>query len=226
MAHTPQRRASPGRWSAVLVLLVALAATFFGVGREHELARREQLIRLQDSITQLQPMLSSLLGQPFETLRSQAKATLRRDNFAESGWNDFVAASEWQLRFPGMLEIGYADRDGEKDIVKFVASRRSSPWHSAGFDLNTNLVLGEAIRRSADAGSGIASREISLAASTNADRVVVGLLPLPAKDLRPGVAETNRENLHGFVFFALDQRQYFASIQPQLAGLPVELRLL
>lgn len=226
MAPSPQHRASPGRWSALLVLLVALAATLFGVGREYELARRGQLIRLQDSIAQLQPMLASLLGQPFEILRSQAKATLRRDNFSETGWNDFVATSEWQQRFPGMLEIGCAMVEGDRCSVKFVASRGAAPWHPAGFDLNSNLAIGEAIRRSAEAGYGIASREIALGPDTNADRAIIGLLPLAAKDLRPGVAETNRENLRGFVFFALDQRRYFEFILPQLAGLPVQLRLL
>ena len=61
---------------------------------------------------------------------------------------------------------------------------------------------------------------------TNAQRVIIGFVPLPKHDLRPASAAENRANLRGFVFFALDQQKYFAAAQPQFKNLPFDLRLL
>ena len=221
-----QQHRTGGRRTAFLVLLVALATTAFGVWREREIARQNQIIRWQDSFTQLQPILVPLIGQKFETLRDQAKSTLRRENFSESSWQDFLTATEWQSRFPGMVEIGYADFSEDKCTVKFLASQETPPAHTPGFDLNSDAVIREALQKSTDGGYGIGSREILLGHGTNVTRVIVGLLPLPKRDVPPGTAAENRANLHGFVFFALDQKKYFAAAQSQLKNLPLELQLL
>ena len=215
-----------GRWTAFAVLVLALAVTAFGVWRERELARRGAVIRWQDSSAQLQPILSPLLSQRFETLRDQAKSTLRRQNFSDASFDDFLTATEWRSRFPGMMEIGYAEFAGDKITVKFLASRQPSPVHAPGFDLNTDPVIRETAQKSADGGYGMGSREISLGDGTNAVRVILGLLPLPKHDMRPGTAAENRANLAGFVFFALDQHAYFDAAQPQFKNLPVTVRLL
>ena len=221
-----QQQRTGGRQTAILVLLVALAATAFGVWREREIARQNQLIRWSDSLAQLQPLLAPLLGQKFETLRDQAKATLLREKFSESSWQDFLTATEWRSRFPGIVEIGYAEFSEAKRTVKFLASLQTPPAHAPGFDLNNDATIRETLQKSADGGYGIGSREISLGDGTNAVRVVIGLLPILKQNMRPGTAAENRANLHGFVFFALDQKKYFAAAEPQLKNLPLELRLL
>ena len=99
------------RRTALVVLVIALAATAFGVWRERELARRGETIRMQDGFAQLQPMLSQLLLLRVDTLHDQSRTALRRDNFSQTGWDNFIAASEWQSRYPGMKEIGYAELD-------------------------------------------------------------------------------------------------------------------
>lgn len=214
------------RWTAMAVLVLALAATAFGVWREREITRRGQVIRWQDGFTQLQPVLAPLLGNRFETLRDQARSTLRRDKFSAASWEDFLTLSEWRQRFPGMREIGYAEFGDDQCIVKFLASGQSSPVHATGFDLNHDPVIRDAVQKSADAGYGISSREISLDGNTNAPRVSIGLLLMPLHDGRLGTAAENRANLHGFIFFALNQPEYFRSIQPQLNRLPLDLKLL
>lgn len=215
-----------GRRSAVLVLLVALTATAFGVWREGELTRRGQVIRWQDSFAQLTPVLNSLFGQRFDSLRDQAKATLRRDGVSETSWQEFLQLAEWRQRFPGMSEIGYAEFESDKCTVKFLASRTASPRHAPGFDLNNDAIIREAIQKSADVGYGLASRETTLGDGTNATRVIVGLLPLLKKDVRSGSAAENRTNRQGLIFFALNQPEYFGFIKPQLQSMPLELRLL
>src|ERR1035441_10288819 len=106
-----QQRRTGGRQTAFLALLVALATTALCVWREREIAQQNQIIRWQDSFTQLQPILAPLIGQKLETLRDQAKSTLRHENFSESSWQDFITATEWRSHFPGMVEIGYADSE-------------------------------------------------------------------------------------------------------------------
>ncbi len=221
-----QQRQTGGRRAAVLVLVVALAATFFGVWRERELARRGTVIRWQDSLAQLQPILTPLLSQRFEALRDQAKATLRRENYSETSWDDFITATEWRSRFPGMTEIGWAEFSESNCAVKFLASQQTSPPHAPGVNLNSDAVIHETLQKSADGGYGIGSREISLGDGSNAVRVIIGFLPIPKHDARPGTAAENRANLAGFVFFALDQHAYFTAAQPLFKNLPLDLRLL
>ncbi|MDB6112624.1 MAG: hypothetical protein JWR69_4374, partial [Pedosphaera sp.] len=221
-----QQRQPGGRPAAVLVLVVALAATFFGTWREREIARRGEVIRWQDSFAQLQPVLAPLLGHRFEILHNQARSTLRRKNVSAASWEDFLTASEWRQRFPGMMEIGFAEFDGDQCTVKFVASERPPSTHGPGFDLNRDPIIRDAIQKSADTGYGIPSREISPGGSTNSPRVIIGLLPLQIHDGRPGTATESRTNLQRFIFFALNQPEYFRSIQPQLKSMPLDLKLL
>lgn len=224
MAENQPRRTG-GRQTAVLVLLVALAATAFGVWREGEIARRGAVIRWQESFAQLSPILTPLISQRFENFRDTAKATLRRENYSETAWQDFLTASEWRSRFPGMMEIGWAEFAGDKCEIKFLASQ-SSAAHTVGFDLNRDAAIREAVQKCADVGYGVGSREITLGDGTNAVRVVIGFLPLPKHDMRPASAAENRANLAGFIFFALDQQKYFAAAQGQFKKLPLDLRLL
>ncbi len=215
-----------GRWTALAVLVVALTATAFGVWREREIARRGEVILWQDAYAQLSPILAPLLGQRFETLRDQAKSTLRRENYSEASWQDFLTASEWSVRFPGMMEIGWAKFDEDKVTVKFLASQQPSPAHAPGSDLNRDDMIRETVQKSADVGYGSGSREISLGEGTNAVRIIIGCLPIPKRDARPASTAENRANLAGFIFFALDRQKYFTTAQPQFKNLPFDLRLL
>jgi len=211
---------------AILLFVLAMAATAFGVWREREIARRGAIIRWQDSFAQLQPILAPLLGQRFETLHDEAKFALRRGEASESLWLQFLATSEWQERFPGMMEIGYAEFSDDACRVKFSASRSSPSVLVPGYDLNTNVALHDLVQKAADAGYGLASHEITLGSGTNAPRVEVALLPLTKRDQRPAAAADNRANLRGFLFFALNQHTYFEAARSRFQKLPFELRLL
>jgi len=217
---------SPSRRAAVLVLLVALGATAFGFWREREIARQNQIIRWQGIFAQIIPVLQPAISQRFEALREEARSTLRRENFSETSWQDFIAATEWRSRFPGMVEIGYAEFAGEKCPVKYLASLQATPAHAPGFDLNSDPVVREALQKCADSAAGAGSREILLNDGTNIVHVIIGLLPLVKHNQRPGTPGENRANLHGFVFFALDQQAYFAAVLAQMKDPPVDLRLL
>lgn len=225
---TPMAESSPRspqrRWLALAVLVIGLAATAFGVWREHEIARRDHIIRWQDGFARLQPLFESSLGGKFETLNDQARAILRHADFSADAWDSFLKSAEWKERFPGMEEIGYAEIGDGKCTVKYLAARRPSPGHGPGFDLNSDPVFREGLSKTADAGYGIASRPIRLDGSSNS--IVTGFLPMRIKDMRPAGAAENRANLRGVVFFVLDQSEYFDSLQPQLKLLPFRIRLL
>ena len=215
-----------GRRLAALVLLLALAVTAFGVWREHEIIRQNQIIRWQTTTDQLLPLFQQAIGQQFEGLRDHAKATLRRENYSPDSWNDFLTASEWQSRYPGMLEIGYATYAGDHCPVMFLASRLTNSTHVPGFDLNRDGIIRQTLEKSADGAYGIGSDEITLGTGTNAVPVIVGLLPLVKHDQIPGTAAENRANLQGFVFFALNQQKYFETIRGKMLHTQVDLRLL
>ncbi len=225
MSESPQR-GRQRRGLAVAVLLIGLTATAFGVWREHEIARRDQIIRWQEGMGRLRPFFESLLGRKFETLNDQAKAILRRQNFSDSSWDSFLNDSEWQQRFPGMEEIGYAEFEDGKCAVKHIASRQRSSAHGPGFDLNSNSVIREGLSKTAEAGYGIASRTLQLGEQSNSVPVVVAFLPMRIKDMRPGTPAENRANLRGVVFFVLNQLEYFRSVKAELKSLPFEIRLL
>ena len=207
----------------MLVLVIALAATCCGVWREGELARRGQIIRWQDGLAQLQTVLAPVFGQQFEDLRSQARRTLRNGQYSATAWEDFLAASAWRQRFPGLAEIEYTDSNCP---VRFVSATITPPPHPPGFDLNHYPLIQALIKKTGDAGYGMATPEFALGEGTNVVRVVMGMLPLMKRDVRPESAAETRANLDGFIFFALDQRAFFAACQPQLQHLAVNLRLL
>jgi signal transduction histidine kinase len=215
-----------GKRIALAVLVLAFGATLFATWRERELRRQAHIIQWHEGFGQLQPILASALGQRFETLRDQAKLTLRREGVSEASWNHFLDVAEWRQRFPGMAEIGYAEYEEGRCVVKFVDSQQSKLAHLAGTDLSTDTIIRNAIEKCADAGFSIGSRETTLGETTNGTRVIVGLMPLPRRDAIPGTPAENRSNLLGFVFYALDQQQYFRSIQPQLKMLALDVKLL
>src|SRR4051812_18787167 len=209
----------PGRKLPLAVLLLALGATLFATWREREVRRQAKVIQWQEGFGQLQPTLSSALGQLFETLRDQAKLTLRREGISDASWAHFLELAEWRQKFPGMMELGYAELHGEQCLIKFLDSRQSPPVHKPDLDLTRDPTVRDAIKKCADLGYSIGSRETILGETTNGVRVIVGFLPLPRQDAIPGQPVENQANLIGFVFYALDQQEYFRSIQPQFKKL-------
>ncbi len=104
-----QPATAKARHTAMLVLVIALAATGFGTWREAKLASSEQIIQWQNGISQLRPLLTPLLDGRLATLQDQAVFALRGEKLSAPAWTNFVTAAEWQWRFPGMTEIGYAE---------------------------------------------------------------------------------------------------------------------
>jgi len=219
--HPRARPASPR--PALLVLLLALAATGFGFWQAWELVRSEQRIRWQEGLGQFSPLMQALVGQRFETLHDQAKTAFRRDGFTTTGWTNFLAAAEWRQRIPGVVDLGYAEYADGHFTVRYVVSQTGpAPW-MAGRPLDQAPVVRAALQETADKGYGIGSREF--ARGTN--RVVMGLLSIPFQDKFPSPSPaTNRANLAGVVFLTLDQPALFASLRSQLKNLPFTLQLL
>lgn len=210
------------RRTAFVVLAVALAATLFATWRERELARRGQFIRWQDGLAQLSPILQEAFTHRFQPLFGQAKSSLRRKNFTSASWNEFLTDSEWQSHFPGMLEIGYAAMEDDRCLVNYVATRTNAPIHPPHFDLDSDPAIRESVQKSASSGFGLS---INMKGASQGS-VVFGLLPIAKQDLRSVEIFDNRTNVYGFIFFELDQKQYFNSVRPQLNNAAFDLTLL
>jgi PAS domain S-box-containing protein len=125
MAQSPQRQA-PGRASAVLVFLVVLAGTLFGVWREHELARSGQAVMKAPAGGASAPQwivlmggtaLSFLLYSLFST-----QAQLRQE--AEFSREKILARDE---------EITALNRDFEEKITARTTELREANERSARF---------------------------------------------------------------------------------------------
>lgn len=212
---------------ALVVLVLSLVATLFGVWRERELARREEVIRWQESFAQLQPVLQPFLLTRFAELHNLARNTLQRpQDFSRAAWENFVNAAEWRQHFPGMLEIGYADFDGETCLVKYSASDLAAPAFPPGFDFFSNEKIRAAIIKAAANGMSGSVPAAPLGPGTNALTASLGLLALVKQELPPGSPANNQANIRGFVFFVLDQQKYFNWLLTQLRPLPFNLRLL
>lgn len=221
----PDQTQRAGRITPLIVLTLGLAATGFGVWREIELQRRNQLLRWQESFLPVSNALRDFSLFRFEMLHDQTRLALRRGDFSAAAWDEFDRTSEWRQRFPGMREIGFAEFAGDQCLVKFVSASDPPIAHPPGFDLNSDPLVREAAEKTADAGYGIASRPIALGSVTNS-RVVIGFFTVQHRDARPGTAAQNRANLRGLVFYALDQAEYFAAMLKEIKTGPFELRLL
>jgi PAS domain S-box-containing protein len=229
----PPRRAWHTRWIATVVLLLSLAVTGFAWWREQELARRDQVIQMQNGLARINSILMPLLGSRFETLHDAAAGAFRRGNVTPENWNAFLENSEWSQRFPGMIEVGYAERvpsAGGEDrfVVRYVSSKPGVASHTRGSDLSTERTVRAALDATAGAGYGIPSGEVTIhTPPTNAAiPCVVGLFPILAEQRRLGTPIENRQNTRGVVFFALNQREYFDSLKESLARAPLDLQLL
>lgn len=212
----PDRPNAPlaSRRTALVVLAVALAATFFGAWRESDMARDVALVRWHDALAQLDAALAPALAGQYEMLAVQARTALRPGRLSETDWNGFLAATDWRERFPGLREIGCAELEGAKWVVKFSTSPPPAPGFPPGFDLAGDAMVRDALHNLAAAGQSATTRTIML----GRDRVVIGLLPLPA----PAGSARPRSVL----FFALDPAAYFHAVQPKLPALPLTIRLL
>lgn len=223
---TSQPLKPANRRTALVVFALSLVATFFAVWREHELTRSEQVIRWQDSYFQLQPVLQPFLFQRFFNLHSLARNLMQKHNdYSETAWQDFLKMSEWHQRFPGMSEIGYAELEGEKCIVQFSSTDSTVSTYPPGYDLNSSPVIREAVTKAAE-NTTAASTPIDTSNSTNAPQMALCLLTLEKEPIPPRSPAENRANTRGFIFFLIDQQQYFQFLHAQIRPLPFNLRLL
>ncbi|HEX7651893.1 MAG TPA: hypothetical protein VF607_00200, partial [Verrucomicrobiae bacterium] len=94
--------------TALIVLILGLAATAFAFWREGKLTAQNRHIQMQDGLAILQPQLGPRLGQNYNALYDPAKTTLRAANYSPAGWQQFIQGSEWRSRYPGMRALGYA----------------------------------------------------------------------------------------------------------------------
>ena len=207
--------------TALIVLILGLAATAFAFWREGKLTAQNRHIQMQDGLAILQPQLGPRLGQNYNALYDPAKTTLRAANYSPAGWQQFIQGSEWRSRYPGMRALGYAEFQGQHCLVKYCDATADSLF-APGTDLAQWPAVAAALQKSAAASYGQGSPPIQVAG----DDLNIGLIYLPKQDQRPGLPAENVANLQGFIFFALDQPAAFAALLPQLQKLPFALRLL
>ena len=221
-----QRPQSVRRKTALAVLALALATTCFAVWQERELAVRNEKIRFQEGIEQASPLMQNLLVLRFAQIMDIAKVTLRREDYSQTGWDDFLKSAPWMKRFPGLAEIGFAEVGGDRCVVKFAKGWTADAVHPAGFDLDSVAEIRATVQACTDSGYAGATETVSLSDGTNTLRAIVGMLPMFKANQRLGSAAENRANLRGLIFFALDQQEYFHSCEPQMAAMPFTLHLL
>ena len=223
-ANPPPRPAS--QITAVVVLLVSLAATAFAVWRERELTRLQQALRFQDGFAQVAPAMANWVGGKFVRLTDAADATLGRGQFGETEWEEFLKDSKWRKLFHGMKEIGYAEFADGHCSVKFVAGDSSPPSHPAGTDLEADVQLRDTIQKCANTGYGLASKNILSSAGSNATDDVVGFLPCPPPARQPDSSAAKLAPVRGLIFFVLNQTEYFRQWSPELEKMPLAYHLL
>lgn len=211
---------------APLVLAGALAATAFATWREHELLRRDQQIRFDDGFTQAEPVINTLSLLKFGQLADLAKATLMRDQYSASGWQEFLKDSVFTHRFPGMTELGYAESTNGHWVVKYAAGATTAVPYPAGTELDREPAIQVAIQKSIIRGTGLPSQPLVPAHAEPPAPVVAGFILLPFIGQRPGTLAENQARVHGLIFFLLNQEKYFQSWAPQLAKMPLAYRLL
>ncbi len=211
--------------SAQIVLILALLATGFGVWRERELARREQIIRWQAGYAQLFPVVQPYVFLHLMELYSAARSDLQRPHdFSEKAWVRFLADAEWRQKYPGMLAVGYADFNGEKAVVQYLDGEPVSSLVVPGADLAGTTNWREFVVQSAELNPAL-HNPVIIAGHPPA-KVVLALLPLHKNEISPGTPAANRTNTQGFVFFLLDQQHYFEWIKTQMRPLSFDLQLL
>lgn len=220
-----QAAPSPRRGTALGVLAISLAVTMFVTWLEQELLQRDEVIEFSDGFSQVAPVFMLLTTVRFSQASEIARSTLGRSQYTDAGWQAFLQDTGWPARVPGLKEAGYAELQGDRCVVKFVAGQTEPVFHPAGTDLAADPALRETVEKCADGGLGMAAPDMILGTGTNATHVSVGLIPLMTGK-RGDTAAWNRAHIHSFLFFALNHAEYFPSWSPELAKMPFNYQLL
>jgi signal transduction histidine kinase len=166
------------------------------------------------------------------TFFNSAKATLLADGGTAAAWEHFSSASEWPRHYAGLRSVGYlepvAQPTGETTLrLKFFKWRNPTAGQPA-YDPTADAVVAGGLNDWYNHSNGWGSFQLSLPLA-DSDRL---------QDRR--LCFVTLRNNHGFItehdrllprpsavlFFELDHVEYFRSYEKQLAGLPVELKLL
>src|SRR5450756_335675 len=227
MDNSPQTRRR--RLPASIVLLLGLAVTLMVWRHEHKLASELRAAQWHSAFGELDRTLDPLLS--FQSLQDVARAgPLERDDSGQS-WTNVLFASEWRQHFPALEEIGYVSPvpgTGEpKELrLKFFTRRNATNQEMAATPLD-DLVVQHALHDWYNYSNGPAAIQLVVSVETNRGPYETEVFLTLRTHAGPGfnsVQTTPKPN--GVLFLKYNQMEFFNAIQPKLAGLPIDLRLL
>jgi len=227
--NASQKPARLGRTLALAVLLLLMAVACF-ISWQRQVSHEAQTARWNEAWSKLGAVLNPQIDLP--TFLSSAKATLLADGGTATSWENFSAASEWQKHYPGLRSVGYlepvAQPTGETALRLKFFRWRNPATNQPAYDPTTDALVASALNNWYNHSNGLGSFQLSLPFA-GPDRLRDQQLCFVTLRKNHGIIAEHDPLLpspNAVLFFELDHVDYFRSFQKQLAGLPVELRLL
>ncbi|HEX7654514.1 MAG TPA: HAMP domain-containing sensor histidine kinase, partial [Verrucomicrobiae bacterium] len=157
----------------------------------------------------------------------QARHSLQRPrDFSPAAWQSFLADSEWRQRFPGLLEMGLAGYDGRHMVVEYADTTRTNPLFPPGKDLADDPAIKKFVDLAIDISLKVKPPALVITNAGQPRTIPFCIMPLVKAETPTATLSASRTNTEAFIYFLIDQPVYFAWVQSQLHGLPMDLRLL
>ena len=213
-----------------VAVVVLLAATSF-ILWQRQAAREAQTARWNEAWARLGSVLNPQVD--MTGFSKSAKATLLADGGTAASWENFSSISEWQRHYAGLRLAGYlepvAQPAGETALrLKFFKWRNSAATNQPAYDPTTDAPVARALNDWYNHSNGWGSFQLALP-FPGPDHLRDQRLCFVTIRNNPGIIAQNDPLLpspSAVLFFELDHVEYFHSYEKQLAGLPVELKLL
>lgn len=177
-----------------LVLALALAPALYAWHRAARTAAARDRERFAAEVEAAWTALSrSTLGYVNALRATQAMLHATGETSPEA-WRRLLAGLEWRKRFPGFLDIGFAE--GEDGRVRYVDAVAGAPAHAGGSSLAEVPAQRAAMAQARDTRVLVSTGEVAGSATP----CILVFIPVWRDGEKPASAAAARADLRGFVF--------------------------
>jgi len=201
---SPRARAVPYLVLAVMLLLTAAAAYYVRAA-----ARAQNRLRFENAVQRTEDDIGARLRAYLAMLRAGTGMFASHDEVTAEEFRTFVGRLDLRRQYPGIQGIGFARRTapagggGEQFTILFLEPLDERNRAALGFDMYSEPVRREAMRRASDTAEPAASGRVRLMQEIDPGNVQSGFLiyvPVYRGGVAPETAEARWESLAGFVY--------------------------
>ena len=210
------------RFTPVVVLATALVATFLVAVFAHRAVRQRDQARFENSVQNAHDRILWRVEIYRATLRATAGVFAASENVSQAEFSRFVERLRLQEAYPGAQGIGWSERIAytpgaeidERHAIRYLEPDDERNRAAIGFDMYSEPIRREAIRRARDVGRAAMSARVRLVQEIDGPVQPGFLLYVPhyVGGRVPATVEARRDSLAGVVYMPFRADDLFHGI--------------